>query len=128
MIILFGILLSLGIFFGFGVKQNMWGGFEFQTEGSIFSLVILFFAVLTGLNFRNQQSSALFSSNASGGGLSEQDRELVINAIGKAQETDPSNNSEQSKVIVVKQETTSSESDDTESKEKETKQQHQNNP
>ena len=128
MIILFGILLSLGIFFGFGVKQNMWGGFEFQTEGSIFSLVILFFAVLTGLNFRNQQSSTLFSSNASVGGLSEQDRELVINAIGKAQETDPSNNSEQSKVIVVKQETTSSESDDTESKEKETKQQHQNNP
>ena len=44
MIILFGVLLSLGIFFSFGITQNMWGGFEFQPEGSIFSLVILFFA------------------------------------------------------------------------------------
>ena len=41
MIMLFGVLLSLGIFFGFGVSQNMWGGFELQPEGSIFSLVIL---------------------------------------------------------------------------------------
>ena len=72
MIILFGILLSLGIFFGFGVQQNMWGGFEFQTEGSIFSLVILFFSVLTGLNFRNQQSSAIASSNVVSGGRSEE--------------------------------------------------------
>ena len=62
----------------------MWGGFEFQTEGSIFSLVILFFAVLTGLNFRNQQSSALVSNNVASGGLSDEDRELVMNAIDKA--------------------------------------------
>ena len=39
MIILFGVLLSLGIFFSFGIAQNMWGGFEFQPEGSILSLI-----------------------------------------------------------------------------------------
>ena len=46
MIILFGVMLSLGIFFGFGITQNMWGGFEFQPEGSILSLVILFLQCL----------------------------------------------------------------------------------
>ena len=128
MIILFGILLSLGIFFGFGVQQNMWGGFEFQTEGSIFSLVILFFSVLTGLNFRNQQSSALVSNNVASGGLSDEDRELVMNAIDKAQKSDSSNVSEQPKVIVLKQEATSSESNDAVTNEEATQQQNQTNP
>ena len=73
MIILFGVLLSLGIFFSFGITQNMWGGFEFQPEGSIFSLVILFFAILTGLNFRNQQESSIQSANLKSG-LTQQDR------------------------------------------------------
>ncbi|GIT74717.1 MAG: hypothetical protein Ct9H300mP29_7110 [Candidatus Neomarinimicrobiota bacterium] len=50
----------------------MWGGYELQPEGSILSLVILFFAVLTGLNFRNQQSSSLASAGNSGG-LSDED-------------------------------------------------------
>ena len=127
MIILFGILLALGIFFGFGVKQNMWGGFEFQTEGSIFSLVILFFSVLTGLNFRNQQTSSL-SSNQGTGGLSDKDRELVMNAIGQTQDSVSSNSSDQPKVIVVKQETASLESEGAESKEEGTKNQGMHNP
>ena len=38
MILLFGVMLAIGIFFGFGINQNMWGGFEFRSEGSIFSL------------------------------------------------------------------------------------------
>ena len=29
MITLFGIMLAIGLFFGFGVTQNMFGGFEF---------------------------------------------------------------------------------------------------
>ena len=103
MIILFGILLSLGIFFGFGVTQNMWGGFEFQPEGSIFSLVILFFAVLTGLNFRNQQASGLKPQNNTSG-LTEQDRELVMSALNKS--SSHTSNSDEPKVIVVKQEPT----------------------
>ncbi len=99
MIMLFGVLLSIGIFFGFGVTQNMWGGFEFQSEGSIFALVILFFAVLTGLNFRNQGSPM---SPAMGGGLSDSDRDLVMNAIKKT--TDFSESSDDPRVIIVKQE------------------------
>ena len=103
MIILFGVMLSLGIFFGFGITQNMWGGFEFQPEGSILSLVILFFAVLTGLNFRNQQSSFLASAGDSGG-LSDEDRDLVMNAINQTQASKATPEPEAPKVIVVKQE------------------------
>lgn len=102
MILLFGILLSIGIFFGFGITQNMFGGFEFQPEGSIFALVILFFAVLTGLNFRNQASSTVAS--AGGSGLSDSDRDLVMDAIKQSQE--PTEASDEPRVIVVKQEAT----------------------
>ena len=102
MILLFGILLSIGIFFGFGITQNMFGGFEFQPEGSIFSLVILFFAVLTGLNFRNQASSTVTSAGASG--LSDSDRDLVMDAIKQSQESTEA--SDEPRVIVVKQEAT----------------------
>jgi hypothetical protein len=102
MILLFGILLSIGIFFGFGVTQNMFGGFEFQPEGSIFALVILFFAVLTGLNFRNQASSTVAPAGASG--LSDSDRDLVMDAIKQSQESTEA--SDEPRVIVVKQEAT----------------------
>ena len=102
MILLFGILLSIGIFFGFGVSQNMFGGFEFQPEGSIFALVILFFAVLTGLNFRNQASSSVAPAGTSG--LSDSDRDLVMDAIKQSQE--PTEASDEPRVIVVKQEAT----------------------
>lgn len=101
MIMLFGILLSLGIFFGFGITQNMWGGFQFQPEGSIFSLVILFFAILTGLNFRNQQVSS-FKTESNKGGLTQQDRELVMSALNRSEKL-PST-TDDPKVIVVKQE------------------------
>jgi len=100
MILLFGILLSIGIFFGFGITQNMFGGFEFQPEGSIFALVILFFAVLTGLNFRNQVSSTMTPAGSSG--LSDSDRDLVMDAIKQSQE--PNETSDEPRVIVVKQE------------------------
>ena len=102
MILLFGILLSIGIFFGFGVTQNMFGGFEFQPEGSIFALVILFFAVLTGLNFRNQASSTVAPAGASG--LSDSDRDLVMDAIKQSQESTEA--SDEPRVIVVNQEAT----------------------
>ena len=102
MILLFGILLSIGIFFGFGVTQNMFGGFEFQPEGSIFALVILFFAVLTGLNFRNQASSTIAPAGSSG--LSDSDRDLVMDAIKQSQESTEA--SDEPRVIVVKQEAT----------------------
>ena len=116
MIILFGVMLSLGIFFGFGITQNMWGGYEFHPEGSILSLVILFFAVLTGLNFRNQQSSSLASAGNSGG-LSDEDRDLVMNAINQTQDSKTTPAPEAPKVIVVKQEAASVEEKAEEKKE-----------
>ena len=82
MIILFGVMLSVGIFLGFGITQNLWGGFEFQPEGSLLSLVILFFAILTGLNFRNQQS-VLNPTRSNPASLSDDDRNFVLNAIKK---------------------------------------------
>ena len=81
MIMLFGAMLSVGIFLGFGVTQNLWGGFEFKPEGSLLSLVILFFAILTGLNFRNQQQVLRSSSNPDS--LSDDDRRFVLKAIDK---------------------------------------------
>ena len=99
MIMLFGIMLAIGIFFGFGVTQNMFGGFEFQTEGSIFSLVILFFAVLTGLNFRNQSPPV---AAAGPDGLSDSDRDLVMDAIKQSQDSVEA--TDEPRVIIVKQE------------------------
>ena len=103
MIMLFGIMLSVGIFLGFGITQNLWGGFEFKPEGSLLSLVILFFAVLTGLNFRNQQS-ILRPSGSDAASLSDDDRRFVLSAIDKAKSSKPSNEVNDPRVIVVKQE------------------------
>ena len=106
MIMLFGVMLSVGIFLGFGISQNLWGGFEFKPEGSLLSLVILFFAVLTGLNFRNQQL-VLRSSTPNTDSLSEDDRKFVLSAIDKVKNSNQSNQATDPKVIVVKQETPS---------------------
>ena len=106
MIMLFGVMLSVGIFLGFGISQNLWGGFEFKPEGSLLSLIILFFAVLTGLNFRNQQL-VLRSSTPNTDSLSEDDRKFVLSAIDKVKNSNQSNQATDPKVIVVKQETPS---------------------
>ena len=78
LIIFFGVLLSVGIFMGFGVSQNMWGGVEFVSEGSLFALVILFFSVLTGMLFRGQpiiqQTNPSYDLNA-------QEKKLVEDAL-----------------------------------------------
>ena len=100
MIILFGVLLAIGVFVGFGIKQNIFGGYDLEINGSIFSLVILFFSILTGLNFRN--NSIPIKDLQASNGLSESDRDLVINAIKKTEDKRP--NSEDPKIIVVKQE------------------------
>jgi len=103
MIILFGIMLSLGIFFGFGIMQNMWGGYDLKPEGAIFSLIILFFSVLTGLNFRNQQK-AFQKEVTSTSGLSNEDRSLVMDAIKQNSQSNDTVLSSEPKVIIVKQE------------------------
>ena len=104
MIILFGVMLSISIFMGFGVTQNLWGGFEFEPEGSILSLVILFFAILTGLNFRNQHNVLSSSNSPNQGSLSDDDRDFVMKAINQAKDSDNKNINNDPKVIVVKQE------------------------
>mgnify|MGYP001206962231 CR=1 FL=1 len=100
MIILFGILLAIGVFTSFGIKQNIFGGYDLQNDGSIFSLIILFFSILTGLNFR-KNSIDIKNLNARNG-LSDSDRDLVMNAI--KQTGDEKKISEDPKIIVVKQE------------------------
>ena len=100
MIILFGILLAIGVFAGFGINQNIFGGYDLEINGLIFSLVILFFSILIGLNFR---SSNVFNERIqSNSGLSETDRNLVMNAIKQTEGEKPT--SDNSKIIVVKQE------------------------
>jgi len=103
MIILFGMMLSLGIFFGFGIMQNMWGGYDLKPEGAIFSLIIFFFSVLTGLNFRNQQNS-IQKDVISTSGLSNEDRNLVMDAIKQNKQVNEAASSNKPKVIIVKQE------------------------
>ena len=107
LIIFFGILLSTGIFMGFGVSQNMWGGVEFVSEGSLFALVILFFSILTGMLFRGQpfiqQPTASYD-------LSTQEKRWVEEALkNNRKETDSSD----PKVIVVKQGSSSNDNVDT---------------
>ena len=98
LIIFFGILLSVGVFMGFGVSQNMWGGIEFVSEGSLFALVILFFTILTGMLFRNQ---SFIQPAGATNNLTNQEKKWIENALKennvKADVNDP-------KVIVVKQE------------------------
>ena len=53
-IIVFGVLLSLAAFLNYGVEQTMFGGFSINLEGVSVSAILLFFAVLLGLLFRNK--------------------------------------------------------------------------
>ena len=105
LIMFFGILLSIGVFMGFGVTQNMWGGIEFVSEGSLFALVVLFFSILTGMLFRNQP---FVQPAGSRNNLSDQEKRWIENALKdnnvKADVNDP-------KVIVVKQESNDKEKD-----------------
>ena len=80
LIIFFGILLSVGVFMGFGVTQNMWGGIEFVSEGSLFALVVFFFSILTGLLFRNQP---VFQTAGSNNNLTDQEKQWIQNALNE---------------------------------------------
>ena len=110
LIIFFGVLLSVGVFMGFGVSQNMWGGVEFVSEGALFSLVILFFSVLTGMLFRGQP---FIQQPATSYDLNAQEKKQVENALQSENQplgsTDP-------KVIVVKQEIKSTDENEGQSK------------
>ena len=101
LIIFFGVLLTLGIFMAFGVTQNMFGGFEFRTEGSLVALIILFFSILTGMLFRNQIIGGSTTTQPAAE-LTDSDREWVKKALEENVESE--NGKTEPKVIVIKQE------------------------
>ena len=93
-LIVFNVLLSLAVFLNYGLAQNIWGGYELKSDGSIIALLVLFFGCLIGMMFRQHLLGTPAPS------LTAEDQDLVNKALGK------SNNkgSTDSKVIVVKQE------------------------
>ena len=95
-IILFGVLLSLAVFMNFGWEQNIWGGIEFKAEGSVLALVVLFFATLSGVLYR-QRLTAVQPQ------LTSSEQELVDKAL---------RGEENPRVIVVKQEMEDDNTDD----------------
>ena len=52
-IILFGLLISIGYFLNFGISNNMFGGIDFNKETIIGSLMILLISVVLGVLFYN---------------------------------------------------------------------------
>ena len=108
-LIVFIVLLSLAVFLNYGLAQNIWGGYELKSDGSIIALLVLFFGGLIGLMFRQHLLGTPVPS------LTAEDQDLVNKALGK------SNNkgSTDSKVIVVKQEAPPIKEDDEEEDEEE---------
>ncbi|MFQ6605031.1 MAG: hypothetical protein ACE5D8_05680 [Fidelibacterota bacterium] len=92
MIIVFSLLIGVGIFLAYGLEQDIFGGYLFKMEGSVFALLTLLFGVLGGILFN--RSRALESP-----ALSEEDRTAVQSALENAE-----NGSGDPKVIIVKQE------------------------
>ena len=93
-LIVFIVLLSLAVFLNYGLAQNIWGGYELKSDGSIIALLVLFFGGLIGLMYRQHLLGTPVPS------LSAEDQSLVNKALGQNDNdgsTDP-------KVIVVKQE------------------------
>jgi len=95
-LILFVVLLSLAVFLNYGLSQNMFGGYELKSDGSLIALLVLFFGGLIGMIFRQS------ISDSSAPSLSSEDLALVNKVLEKSDnlndaKVDP-------KVIVVKQE------------------------
>jgi len=103
-LILFVVLLSFGVFLNYGLTQNMFGGYELKSDGSLIALFVLFFGGLIGMVFREYISPAPASS------LSTEDLALVNRALKKSENIDQTKSDP--KVIVVKQETPKDEDED----------------
>ncbi len=103
-LILFIVLLSLGVFLNYGLSQNIFGGYELKSDGSLIALLVLFFGGLIGMVFREYISVIPVSS------LSTEELALVNNALKKSENIDQTKTDP--KVIVVKQETPKDDEDD----------------
>jgi hypothetical protein len=64
-IILFGVLLSLAIFLSFGMKRNMFGGYEFVPEGGAASAILLLIIALLGLLFKKNLDYSAIRTDSS---------------------------------------------------------------
>ena len=95
-LILFVVLLSLAVFLNYGLSQNMFGGYELKSDGSLIALLVLFFGGLIGMIFRQSISDSPAPS------LSSEDLALVNKALEKSDNLDDAK--VDPKVIVVKQE------------------------
>ena len=62
-IILFGLLISIGYFLNFGISNNMFGGIDFNKETVIGSLMILLISVVLGVLFNNSFSEKEMSKS-----------------------------------------------------------------
>ena len=95
-LILFIVLLSLAVFLNYGIAQNIFGGYELKSDGSLIALLVLFFGGIIGMIFRQYISGLPTPS------LSSEDLVLVNKALEKSKNID--NTKSDPKVIVVKQE------------------------
>ncbi|MBC8174851.1 MAG: hypothetical protein H8E82_04260 [Candidatus Marinimicrobia bacterium] len=50
-LIIFGFFLSCSVFTAFGLEQDIWGGYHIKEDGTILSVVVLFFSIMPGLVF-----------------------------------------------------------------------------
>tara|TARA_A100001037_G_scaffold42643_2_gene33631 strand:- start:5081 stop:5467 length:387 start_codon:yes stop_codon:yes gene_type:complete len=48
-LILFGMLVSLAFFIGYGIEQDMWGGYHFNSEASFLSFGLMLLLILPGV-------------------------------------------------------------------------------
>ncbi len=48
-LILFGMLVSLAFFIGYGIEQDMWGGYHFDSEASFLSFGLMLILILPGV-------------------------------------------------------------------------------
>lgn len=99
-LILFGTLLSIGVFLSYGLSQNMFGGLELRPEGGLMSLIILFFTVLLGVAFKR-----VIPAGDAQPQLTDREESLVREAL-------EGNNDENTKIIVVKQDDEDGDSED----------------
>ncbi len=102
MVIVFALLIGIGIFMSYGIEQDIFGGYMFKVDGTIFSLLVVLFGVMGGILFNR-------SRNEIPTDLSAEDKELVKAALQTSDEGGPD-----PKIIVVKQESAASNEDEDE--------------
>ena len=61
-ILFFGFLLSLAIFLSYGMRRNMFGGYEFVPEGVAGSAILLLIIVLLGILFKKHTTNSILNA------------------------------------------------------------------